>query len=222
MIDGIGQVETQITMGSTAGLLQPSKTVLVCDSRPVTAEGVRALVSAEADLRSADSVDSLAGALGAILKNPIDVLLIDNVFGTGVICEWLASLRVGQARVPAIVVWGTGMSATEEIWLLYAGVSGILRKTADLPVVVSCLRAIVLGRVWIADRALTLRETERIRAMATREERVSELIQKGLKNQEIARRSKFGRGQSMLIFGPTNAGGAQRASSVLRGLPRST
>lgn len=115
---------TEITASAaTAARPSPIKKVLVCDTHPLTAVGVRALLSEQAELRFADSADSLSNAIDVMRDNSLHLLLVDKAFGIAAICEWSARLRE-EIVAPNIVVWGEAMSAADTMRLLHAGTRG--------------------------------------------------------------------------------------------------
>jgi two-component system nitrate/nitrite response regulator NarL len=169
--------------------------VLVCDTQPVSVAGIRALLNAGSEFFLAESADSLSVALDLIHENQVDVLVIDKAFGLSAICEWTQRMPVRGAPTPAIVVWCTEISATDMMRLIYAGVRGILKKTAEVSALVACLRTVALGRVWMEEgvfRHLTI--TDHQRALTAREEEVLDLVQRGLANKEIANRLQIAPG----------------------------
>jgi two-component system nitrate/nitrite response regulator NarL len=175
----------------------PIKRVSVCDTQPVTAEGVRTLLSnGSADLAFAESADSLAQALDMVRRTSPDVLMLDKAFGIQAILEWLTDLKAPGLKAEdwiapstAIVVWGVSVSEAEALRFLQAGARGILRKTATIPVVLACLRTVALGRSWMED--CVFRDSSRSdryprSELTSREQQVLELVEQGFKNKEIA------------------------------------
>ena len=67
----------------------PIKNVSVCDTQPVTAEGVRTLLASSADMRFAEVADSLSHALELVRRTSPDVLMLDKAFGMQAILDWL-------------------------------------------------------------------------------------------------------------------------------------
>jgi two-component system, NarL family, nitrate/nitrite response regulator NarL len=167
----------------------PTKRVCVCDTQPVTAEGVRTLLAGSPDLRFAEVADSLAQAQDLVQRTSPDVLMIDKAFGMQAILEWLADLKSNEETPTAIVIWGVSVSEAEALRFLQAGARGILRKTAGIPVVLACLRTVALGRSWMED--CVFRDSARSdryprSELTAREQQVLELVEQGFKNKEIA------------------------------------
>jgi two-component system nitrate/nitrite response regulator NarL len=163
--------------------------VLVCDTQPITIAGLRALLNRHSEFLFAESADSLLDALDVVQENEMDVLIVDKAFGTPAICEWLPSLRASGPNPPAIVVWSAAISDADTMRLLRAGVRGILRKTPELSMLVTCLRTVARGRIWIGDCVFSYPNGDghRCNALTKREREVFELIQEGLTNKAIGK-----------------------------------
>jgi len=169
------------------------KTVAVCDTQPVTAEGIRTLLSEGRDLQFQQSANSLAQAAELLRSAPPSILLLDKAFGMQVILDWLADLRVGAAVDPCantgIVIWGVSVTEAEALRFLQAGARGILRKTAEVAMVLACLRTVAAGRSWMED--CVFRDSGRgdrypRSELTSREQQVLELVEQGSKNKDIA------------------------------------
>jgi len=192
-MNNLTEINTPPTPTSTSTMNGPQfpaiKRVSVCDTQPVTAEGVRTLLSGSADMRFAESADSLVQARDLVRRTTPDVLMIDKAFGMQAILEWLADLKTNEIKPTAVVVWGVSVSEAEALRFLQAGARGILRKTAGIPVVLACLRTVGLGRSWMED--CVFRDSARAdryprSELTAREQQVLELVEQGFKNKEIA------------------------------------
>jgi two-component system nitrate/nitrite response regulator NarL len=167
----------------------PIKKVSVCDTQPVTAEGVRTLLAGSQDMRLGEVTDSLALAQELVRRSAPDVLMIDKAFGMQAILEWLADLKTNEEKPTAIVIWGVSVTEAEALRFLQAGARGILRKTAAIQVVLACLRTVALGRSWMEDcvfRDSTRADRYPRSELTAREQQVLELVEQGFKNKEIA------------------------------------
>ena len=172
----------------TGPQFSPLKRVCVCDTQPVTAEGVRTLLAANPDVVFAETSDSLAQAMDLVRRTSPEVLMLDKAFGIQAILEWLAELKASDLST-AIVIWGVSVTEAEALRFLQAGARGILRKTASIPVVLACLRTVALGRSWMED--CVFRDSARggrypRSELTSREQQVLELVEQGYKNKEIA------------------------------------
>jgi CheY-like chemotaxis protein len=135
------------------------KTVSVCDTQPVTAEGIRTLLSDHQILRFDKGTDSLAMAKEMLRNSAPTVLMLDKAFGIQIVLEWLAEIRsagpLDLTVSTSIVIWGASITEAEALRFLQAGARGILRKTAGISVVLACLRTVAAGRSWMITGAGT-------------------------------------------------------------------
>lgn len=164
------------------------KTVVVCDTQPITAEGLRSLLAGAGDLELLSSLHSLEAATQIVAGHAPDMIVLDKGFGMQVILDWIHELKLANPT-PATVVWGVSMTEAEALRLLQAGAKGIVRKTADLEHILSCLRAVASGRSWMEDcvfRDAARQERYPRSELTAREHQVLEMVEQGFKNKEIA------------------------------------
>jgi DNA-binding NarL/FixJ family response regulator len=163
------------------------KTVALCDTQPVTAEGIRALLASCSDLEFSRSVTSLPAAREIALRSQPAVLILDKAFGAQAVLECLEQLK-SLAHLTATVVWGVSMTEAETLRFIQAGAKGIIRKSADLESLLICLRSVAAGATWmeknVFPEAMNPRRNCR-GALTARERQVMELVGQGLKNREI-------------------------------------
>ena len=172
---------------------QDVKTVAVCDTQPVTAEGIPDPAGETRDLDFQQATDSLAKVADILRLSKPSILLLDKAFGMQVILDWLADVRADSGSDPCahtgIVIWGVSVSEAEALRFLQAGARGILRKTATTPMVMACLRSVAAGRSWMED--CVFRESARgdrypRSELTAREHQVLELVEQGFKNKDVA------------------------------------
>jgi DNA-binding NarL/FixJ family response regulator len=164
------------------------KSVVVCDTQPITAEGLRSLLASAGDLEFLASLNNLETATQVATTKAPDIMIVDKGFGTRAVLDWIHDLRLTDATC-AITVWGVSMTEAEALRLLQAGARGIVRKTATLEHVLSCLRTVASGRSWMEDCVFrdSARQQRYSRSELTpREHQVLEMVEQGFKNKEIA------------------------------------
>jgi len=164
------------------------KLVAVCDTQPITAEGLKNLLESSADLEFQEAVTSLEAATAHLEAKRPDIIVLDKGFGMRVVLDWIHDLKLGETS-PVVVVWGVSMTEAEALRLLQAGARGIVRKTADLASLLACLRTVATGRTWMEDCVFreSIRPDRYGRSELTpREQQVLELVEQGFKNKEIA------------------------------------
>jgi len=175
---------------------ESAKSIAICDTQPITTEGIRNLLRGIPDLKFLTAPETLAQAAEVVRKQHPNVLILDKGFGIQVILDWLAEIQAGEgAPLPAstpqtgIVVWGVSITEAEALRFLQAGARGILRKSAGVQAVIACLRSVAAGRSWMED--CVFRDSARSdryprSELTTREQQVLELVEQGFKNKEIA------------------------------------
>ena len=164
------------------------KTVVVCDTQPITAEGLRTLLAGAGDLEFLASIKALEAATGLMAARAPDLVIVDKGFGMRVVLDWIHDLKLAEAA-PSVVVWGVSMTEAEALRLLQAGARGIVRKTAELESILSCLRTVASGRSWMEDcvfRDSGRQERYPRSELTPREHQVLEMVEQGFKNKEIA------------------------------------
>ena len=173
--------------------ISAKKIVSVCETQPLTVKGLFHLLDATDDLRLGSSHAAPAEWMISPGAERTDVLIIDKGLGANVVLAALEQLPAGssspRSTVPAVVVWGMSITEAEALRFLQAGAKGIVRKSADGQTILSCLRAVALGRSWMQDsvfREAVLPDTQMRTDLTPREHQVMELVEQGFKNREIA------------------------------------
>jgi DNA-binding NarL/FixJ family response regulator len=163
-------------------------TVAICDIEPVAIAGLRALLE-PAGLRVVATENSLADGADAVRELQPSLLVVDKAFGIHAVMDWTNALRKEQPRM-SIIVWSSAVTEVDAIRLLEAGAQGVVRKTAPLGELMSCIRSVAAGRTWMQEDLLGgIRPVRAARSPLTfREMQVMELVEGGMKNKEIGSR----------------------------------
>lgn len=186
-----GGSATAAATAEPAAIVQGAKSIAICDTQPVTAEGIRNLLRGATDLRFLTSAETLAQATEVVRKQCPNVLILDKGFGIQALLDWLGEMQAGDGPPlqTGIVVWGVSVTEAEALRFLQAGARGILRKSAGVQAVVACLRTVAAGRSWMEDcvfRDSTRSDRYPHSQLTTREQQVLELVEQGFKNKQIA------------------------------------
>jgi two-component system NarL family response regulator len=171
------QMMTHGTADSSASLLEVY-TVLIADDHPVVREGLATLINRRSDMRVVAEAANGREAVEKFLAHSPDIVLLelrlpimDGVEVVMSICEKMPAARV--------VIFTTCKGEEDIYRAVKAGAFGYLLKETPLNEVVECIRAVARGTRWIppgvaamlgkrvADRALTARELEVIRALTS-------------------------------------------------------
>ena len=165
------------------------KTVGVCDTQPVTTEGLKAILSEQEDLQFLAGAQSLSEVNEFIRNRRPDIVVIDKSFGIQAVLDWITHLKAGAYHATEVIVWGVSVTEAEALRFLQCGARGITRKSTDIDTLLSCIRSVAAGSSWMAE--CVFRETSRVdryskSELTPREQQVMELVEQGLKNKEIA------------------------------------
>ena len=167
------------------------KTVGICDTQPVTTEGLKAVLSDREDLRFLAAAHSLNDVNELIRNRRPDIVIIDKSFGIQAVLDWITHLKAGAYHATEVVVWGVSVTEAEALRFLQCGARGITRKSTDLETLMSCLRSVAAGSSWMAECVFreSARGGERYAKseLTPREQQVMELVEQGMKNKEIAK-----------------------------------
>lgn len=162
-------------------------TVAVCESQPVTADGIRMLLASCADFVFLAASSSLSDGVEMVRKFGPDLLIVDKALGMQAVLDWIADLKMSRSTT-VVVVWGVSVTEAEALRFLQAGAKGIIRKSTERPPMLACLRTVAAGRNWMEDAVF--RDSSRGGCprsdLTPREHQVMELVEHGLKNREIA------------------------------------
>lgn len=165
-----------------------SKTSIgVCDTQPITAAGVRAVLDGCAEFEFLWAVTSLDEAVRMVRQQAPRVVLADKAVGINGLFHWIVSLRAAAATT-AVAVWGSSMTEAEALRFIQAGAKGVVRKVAKPETLLACLRAAGKGSTWMEDvifRATPRTLTSSHSDLTARETQVLALVEQGLTNGEI-------------------------------------
>lgn len=160
-------------------------------------------------LPAAEVLDSdLANLMGAVAGDPnrpdpnastapypaelagvrFDVVIVDKGLGLLRVIDLLQKLSVSACPVP-VIVWGSTIAEGEALRLLQFGARGILLRTSEASTLLTCLRAVTSGGAWMEDgifgasgKLLTPRRPQ----LTSRERQIAALVERGLRNRDIA------------------------------------
>ena len=162
-------------------------TLVVCDTEPIAIEGLRNLLEPLNGFRVVAAESSLPMAMDAIRELAPAVLLVDKAFGIHGVMDCLREIRESQLPT-ATVVWGLAVSEAESVRFLQAGCSGVVRKTAPLQTLLHCFCSVASGSTWMEPEVTRGRDraTRARCALTNRELQVRDLVERGMKNKDIA------------------------------------
>lgn len=174
----------------------PRKKILIVDDHPIVRQGIRSLFSQEPDLEIYAEAETAAEAMQAVRKQEIDAAIIDiTLRGTDGL-ELTKALHAEFPGLPLLIMSMHDESLYAER-ALRSGANGYIMKQEVADNVVSALRSVMNGRIYVSDG---IRETLLVRLagqpndttqsplerLSDRELEVFRMIGQGLSTRDIA------------------------------------
>ena len=168
--------------------------VLLLDDHVLFREGLRRLLDTEPDFESVIECGSLADGLEALLRTPVDVVLLDFDLGDETGTNFVA--RANQAGYRGKILMVTaGMIPLEVTETRKLGVSGIFLKHDSPAMLLQAIRRVASGGEWVDPRAAAEMQSADQPAeegggqLTQRELQVLRGVFEGLTNKEIAHKT---------------------------------
>ncbi|WP_374405186.1 response regulator [Pelagerythrobacter sp.] len=167
--------------------------VLVADDDPLTMAGITTLLD-NTNFEVVATVNTGAAALDALASARPDMLILDNGMPERSGLDVLRTLRARGDNRPVVLLTGgiNDQLAREAIQL---SVNGIVIKATAPRDLLTCLETVVQGRRWldqeVMQRAMDFAMSpdaprDPFAVLSSRERTVAALVQRGLRNKEIA------------------------------------
>lgn len=156
--------------------------VLIADDHPFWRQGIRELLSAEADISVVAEAANGKEALRLIRSTKLDVALLDMEMplATGVEVAQIVKTEEVPVRVLALSSYDDAAYVTS---LLENGASGYITKDKPPELIIEAVRAVAQGEGrWFVT---PVPSTDSASGLSSREQEVIELLAKGHSNNEI-------------------------------------
>jgi len=169
--------------------VKPTINLLIVDDHVMFRDGLTALFEQEADLNLLGSCGSVAEALDFLKRGP-QVVLLNAETGGADVMEFLRTVRK-TAFSGHILIVTSGISGSEAVQLVNAGVAGIIRKQRSAEELCGTIRTIAAGDVYLEPPYLSalMRSTDKSRAegptLTERDRGILRNVLKGSTNREI-------------------------------------
>src|SRR5512140_1329908 len=126
------------------------KRVLLVDDHAVVRFGIAQLINQESDLVVCGEEENAANALSAIGKLKPDLVIADISLKDSSGLELMRNIKAQYAALPVLVVSGHDESIYAEI-AFRAGALGYLMKGDALEKVVTAIRRVLSGNIYVSD-----------------------------------------------------------------------
>ncbi|MFD9336166.1 response regulator [Streptomyces sp. NPDC060028] len=165
--------------------------LLLADDHPVVRAGLRAVLDTEPDFAVVAEAATAERAVELAASEPVDVVLMDLQFGSGMHGSAATRLITASERAPRVLVLTTYDTDADILAAVEAGASGYLLKDAPPEELAAAVRTAAAGQSALAP-AVALRLMDRMRtpaeALTKRELEVLQLVADGLSNQQISKK----------------------------------
>lgn len=165
--------------------------LLLADDHPVVRAGLRAVLDTEPDFTVVAEAATAERAVELAASEPVDVVLMDLQFGSGMHGSAATRLITASERAPRVLVLTTYDTDADILAAVEAGASGYLLKDAPPEELAAAVRTAAAGQSALAP-AVALRLMDRMRtpaeALTKRELEVLQLVADGLSNQQISKK----------------------------------
>jgi DNA-binding NarL/FixJ family response regulator len=170
--------------------------VLLVDDHAVVRFGIAQLINREPDLQVCGEEEDASKALGAIEKLKPDLVIADISLKDSSGLELMRNIKAQYSKMPVLVVSAHDESIYAEI-AFRAGALGYLMKEEALEKVVTAIRRVLGGAIYVSD-ALAAKMLQRqvrgqtdinespVKSLSDREMEVFQLIGQWKKTREIA------------------------------------
>lgn len=163
-------------------------TLYICESQPVAAEGLKAVLSSDDRFTVAGNAADIRDCTRQVAEVQPALILIGQPHSTRSVLP-----SIGPARDAApgarVVLWIGEISESDSFRALQLGARGIVKRTSPVPTLIECLLAVGEGNVWVENSlAGTVggRGREPHARITPREREIVEYVCRGMKNKEIA------------------------------------
>ena len=167
--------------------------VVIADNHPIVRLGIRNVLSTASDIELIDDVGTTTELFQSLKKSTPDVVLLELDIPE---INGIATIRKIKQEFPEVkVLIYSGQS--EDVYALStirAGAFGYLSKTADLDYIITALRKVNEGKMFITNELAqrlafdegTQKPRRFFRKLSTREVEVLKMLASGKRNKEVA------------------------------------
>ncbi len=133
------------------GLPQKPKRVLIVDDHPLFRHGIVSLIKVEPDFEVCGEAEDAASALAAVKELQPDVVLLDISLCQANGIDLVSELKAAQPGLPVLML-SMHDDSLYALRALRAGASGYVMKREALALVMTALRTVLKGDVYLSPR----------------------------------------------------------------------
>ena len=168
--------------------------ILMVDDHSLFRESLSRLLATSEGFRVVGECTSVADALTALDQTEADIVLLDYDLGAEQGTALLEGMKEHHGNTKVLAVTA-GMPNTATVRMMEAGASGIFLKHSSLDQLLSAIRRVASGEIWldpgvfralVAGKNTPSEKTERTRPLTPRQIEVMRGVLDGLTNKEIA------------------------------------
>lgn len=170
--------------------------LLIVDDHPVVRLGISQLISEEPDLVVAKDAEDAVGAMRKLSEGGIEMTIVDLSLENGNGLELIAEIKARYPQMPVLVLSMHDESLYAER-VLRAGASGYVMKQAGTEMLVTAIRRVLNGKIYVSDEmadSLLAKASGRaaddsrisIQSLSNRELEVFEMIGRGHGTKQVA------------------------------------
>jgi DNA-binding NarL/FixJ family response regulator len=173
----------------------PKLRLLLIDDHGLFREGLSRLLEAEPGFALVAAVASMDAALNILATSPVDVVLLDFDLGEQTGLRFIEQAR--QIHLSSRILMVTaGLSHPDMLRILELGASGIFLKHSPPADLITAIRRVIQGEVWLDPRAVSTLVSAAYTppqqpgsiTLSPREKDVLKSVFEGLTNKEIGSR----------------------------------
>ncbi len=122
--------------------------ILIIEDEEIVREGLNLLINQQADFRVVGQASTGADAVTIAKQEQPDVALLDIMLGDGDCIDCLSELQAASPQTRVLIL--TGMADVEAHYAAISnGAMGIVRKIEGAETLVSAIRKVLAGEVWL-------------------------------------------------------------------------
>src|SRR5689334_5722471 len=127
--------------------------IALLDDHALFRESVARLLAAEPEFEVVAAWGSMEEALGKLLSEPVDIVLLDFDLGQRDGAQFLRSARE-RGYAGKVLVVTAGVEKEEAEALIRSGISGIFTKNNSAALLAEGIRDVMAGKLWVENELL--------------------------------------------------------------------